>query len=230
MTEFCRQVGDKLLEVNWAALRREIRAVARSRRARTGSDAWYETSYDAFKDLPRPDRLGDFVQRIAFAYSWLATIPEGAPSVRQFKAVQQAVQRVYEVTGCETRAAMKARWDARARLILATQRAMAIRTTTAIVAVSKVLHFWDAELAPMLDVNAIAALTQLPSIGEVQAEISRPERDDYLWYWELAFLLRQRRGVSYRKLDTSLFRSGRTRRASFKVEKERRMMAAIRDT
>ena len=97
-----------------------------------------------------------------------------------------------------------------------TQKAVGVSTDHSVVAVSKVLHFWNPELAPMIDANVVVGLKALPDStwkGFKKDILGDVRKRRYLWYWELAFQLRascQTKPVGYRMLDELLFQLGRT--------------------
>jgi hypothetical protein len=87
-----------------------------------------------------------------------------------------------------------------------------------VVIASKILHFWHAELAPMIDVNVAKAWKDLTPASlwadvlsasgdsEVLSISESPTIEEYLSYWEFAYRLRQfPGGPTYRNLDQRLF-------------------------
>lgn len=105
LSPFTRDVAEQLCKVDLAGLRIELerretdraalRAAARANETDVASkNSWYNTSYPVFTALGPPNSLGDFVQRIAYAYSWLATIPTAEPRDPHFRAAEDAVRNV----------------------------------------------------------------------------------------------------------------------------------------
>ena len=91
-------------------------------------------------------------------------------------------------------------------------------TAESVVIVSKVLHFWDAELAPMIDANVAVGWERLAASPHWREalrasgnprikKLSDPPRvEQYLSYWEFAYQCRAcAHGVSYREFDELLF-------------------------
>jgi hypothetical protein len=103
------------------------------------------------------------------------------------------------------------------------QRVLSIADTAeSVVIVSKVLHFWDAAVAPMIDANVAVGWQRLAALPhwqdalrasgnqEVKTISDPPRVQQYLSYWEFAYQCRAcAHGVSYRELDELLFCYGR---------------------
>ncbi len=151
--------------------------------ALVGPDAWYQASYDIF--MPRtnfdPASAAEFLRRVAYAYSWAPTIARADPR-KNFVNVKGRIEYLRNV---ERRTPYQP--DAvrlvRKLAISSVQRALHISDDKgAVVIVSKVLHFWDFELAPMIDANIARAWKTM------RHQIRRCEG-----------------GLSYRELDQRLF-------------------------
>jgi hypothetical protein len=159
-----------------------------------GTDAWYQASYDVFVGGKARD-YDQFVRAVAYAYSWVATIPKAAPRDSQVRAIKKAAEIAMRDT------------ESRADLLQETRAALRINGKNSYVVVSKVLHFWDPTLAPMIDSWVYKALEEL--------NIRRPA---YIEYWRFADrairLARESKKISnldYRLLDELLFQFGRSR-------------------
>jgi hypothetical protein len=179
-----------------------------------GPDAWYQNSYPAFVAHAPPETLDDLLRIIAFAYSWLATIPEARPNQAHLKAIKKAIEALRRLSDGEKH--KTERRAARDALITAVQAAVGIRTEDSIVAVSKVLHFWDPGLAPMIDRNVVIGWRTLNAHATAALDIDPSSRKaGYLDYWELTDQLIKRSGerpgirLSYRRIDELLFQLGR---------------------
>jgi hypothetical protein len=167
----------------------------------TGTDAWYQASYAVFSK--RNNRsLDDFVCVTAFAYSWVSKIPTCGTTRKQFAEFSKAVKQVEAAKSKQERSA------AQATLFKVTQSATGMRNKDSMVVVSKVLHFWDPTLAPMVDKWSRNALRRL---GVVATR-------SYTEYWEFLDRLISRladsrtgsRHLDYRKLDEYLFQLGKS--------------------
>jgi hypothetical protein len=168
-------------------------------------DAWYQASYAEFTKRGNPKTRADFICVIAFAYSWLPTNRLAAsPTEDHFKELKVAVKRAQK-DGSD---------DNRKALIYAAQTAIGV-SHSAVITVSKVLHFWDVSLAPMFDINIKRALEKLRVPRASDGD--EPDRAiaNYLWYWRLAdVLLHESKTHSigpldYRRLDELMFQMGR---------------------
>ena len=177
----------------------------------TGVDAWYQASYDVFKASGRPRNRADFIRIIAYAYSWLPrNNPAACPTDEEFRELANAVQAATDAytTGASA-SELKA---ARKKLIGRAQTAVGVEGPDSIVTVSKVLHFWDPKLAPMIDRHVARALNHLP--GQLLKTVAL-KTDPYLDYWAFADRLiaaskaHPITELSYRKLDELLFQLGR---------------------
>ena len=168
-------------------------------------DAWYQASYGAFAKRGNPKTLEDFICVIGFAYSWLPTNRVAAcPTKVQFNELRSALKRAKSDENDKNRRG----------LIESGQAAVGV-SQSAVITVSKVLHFWDSALAPMFDINVKRALNKLG----VQPAANWDEPDgavtNYLWYWSIADQLIQAsksqpsEKLDYRKLDELMFQMGR---------------------
>ena len=226
LSPFTGEVAKQLRRVDLVGVRKELERREKNRAAAlrdaAGSkNAWYETSYPIFTALGPPTCRGDFVKRIAFAYSWLATIPKAEPADGHFKAVKDAVGGVLKEDSLsdgleDPDDLMQRRWKVRKELTEIVQEALHMKTGHSVVAVSKVLHFWQPELAPMIDGNVSEGLKALPAHlrdGFIDNLTGDVRMSRYLWYWELAFRMRGDQSIDYRRLDQLLFLLGQQARA-----------------
>ena len=187
-----------------------------------GRDVWYAKSYRAFRAAGEPKNLDDFIRLIAFAYSWLPTIPVANPTDGGFRRIERAVAKVRRLTRAASRGAtdVQAIREARRELIEAVQKSLGLHSGHTIVAVSKVLHFWNRALSPLFDINVVRAWNTLSPEGRQllpRGLGSSPRRNNFLDYWDLADRLIQRsrnlgRPLDYRSLDKLLFRRARGER------------------
>jgi hypothetical protein len=122
----------------------------------SGVDAWYQASYDVFTGGPRKT-LADYIIVIGHAYSWLPrNNPVACPTKAEFREFREAIETMRK-HGARPGAGRK-RNDHRKILIEKTRAALKINSPNSIVTVSKVLHFWNPSLAPMIDANVVDAL------------------------------------------------------------------------
>ena len=183
--------------------------------ALSGTDAWYQASYNVFASNPRPTSPTDFVKTVAFALSWVASIPEGNPSVA-FKAISEAADKV---RAAEQNVGNEAsvRQDARRRAVQAVQTGLSLQRKDSVVIASKVLHFLDPDLAPMIDINVSLGWKKLEKEFGPLMEYTiseHPFSHQYLAFWEFAFGARyhfrdRTPALTYRRLDELLFQLGR---------------------
>lgn len=199
-------------------LKAAVHAVAADPTQRS-KDAWYQASYDTFVRTTRgvPPTPDDFVRVVAFAYSWVATIPNSNPKQRftDFLAAIAAITTAEYATPYDVAAVRAARLQA----LRVVQGALSIADAAeSVVIVSKVLHFWDADIAPMIDANVAVGWERLAASPHWREalrasgnprikKMSDPPRvEQYLSYWEFAYQCRAcAHGVNYREFDELLF-------------------------
>jgi hypothetical protein len=120
----------------------------------------------------------------------------------------------------------------RRKLIKAAQAAIGV-SQSAVVTVSKVLHFWDPALVPMYDINVKRALQQLPGMPHTDWDDPKKAVSNYLAYWSLAEDLiaaseHHRIGkLDYRGIDELLFQIGRRTRPTGSNKSRRPMHKGI---
>jgi|GEM_PF-2896727 len=229
--------GLTLKQSDWADLVQTLRQIAgpkvkKMKCTPTGTDAWYQASYLVFRDAD-PNDADEFLKVVAYAYSWVATIGTTDPRIH-FNKVKKAVDSMRDAESksdycCETPSDTAVRFvcEARKRAVDAVQAALGInpKNNNSIVIVSKVLHFWNSEIAPMIDKNVANAwqrLSDTPTTGEnwtkclcmasggtVSTLSMSPSKSQFLGYWEIAFRFRQN-NLTYRELDEHLFCHGRS--------------------
>jgi hypothetical protein len=132
-------------------------------------DAWYQASYDTFMSTPRgvPPTPDDLAHVMASAYSWVATIPNSNPKPH-FTRFLNAINAVFMVERT-TPYIVAANREARLQALRAVQRVLSIADTAeSVVIVSKVLHFWDAAVAPMIDANVAVGWQRLAALPHWQ--------------------------------------------------------------
>jgi hypothetical protein len=141
-----------------SALTHTSHALAAADKALKGPDVWYRASYDFFMSRQNRDPASttEFLKRVAYAYSWVPTIARADPRTH-FVKVQIAVEQVRDAESRIPYSIERVR-KARSNLLKTVQRALMIDDDNgATVVASKVMHFWDRKLAPMIDTNIAQA-------------------------------------------------------------------------
>jgi hypothetical protein len=217
-----RQLGTEE-PFTYKSLLAELKSAAAATGALTDTDAWYQASYPVFTatHVANPKTRDGFLTIVAYAYSWVATIPTTDPR-SHFERVRDAIQAIREAKCGSTYDAVGVR-ALRSAAVTSVQRALGIDSTAgSVVIASKVLHFWNSELAPMVDANVANGWRKLHQINSDWGEAlstsgndrvttisSHPGLEQYLSYWELVYRFGQHCGISYREFDKLMFRCGR---------------------
>ena len=168
-------------------------------------DAWYQASYLALIAHGNPRSLKGFIRVIAHAYSWLPTNKAKAfPTEHSFKELRTAVRNFGSVKTVTSRRT----------IIRAAQNAICV-SEFAVITISKVLHFWDPQMAPMYDINVKRALKSMPQTWTIDWFDIDQGIANYIHYWQLADRLIEESNshaigrLNYRSLDELLFKIGR---------------------
>jgi len=185
-------------------------------------DAWYQASYDAFlpKEHRAPETPEQFLRIVAYAYAWVPTIGTLSPAF-SFPTISHAIR---EIAIRERQVPYNPRdvQTARRDTVQAIQAALGTKSPASVVVASKILHFWDRSLAPMIDRNIAKAwkrlaadrewkdaLGEMPGFSNLRISLS-PGMNAYLKYWEFAYQLRKcSEQFDYRRLDELMFCYGR---------------------
>jgi hypothetical protein len=207
----------------WKRLLAELRHAAAENAARANTDAWYDASYPVFTAKTTSGRItrNVFLGIVAHAYSWVASIPKTDPRPYLVR-VQRSVKAVLKAEQLSLYTSDTVR-NARSKAIHSVRSALGIHNTAgSVVIASKVLHFFNPDLAPMVDVNVAMAWKKLDERSpdwrkllsasgnsRVKKISLQPRLEQYLSYWEVAYQFRKREGITYRDFDKLLFGYGR---------------------
>jgi hypothetical protein len=176
---------------------------------------WYKLSYAAFVNQPI-DSKEDIIRLIAFAYSWMPTIPEiKADKVNR----PEVIKMLEELRGGDVKRLKE----------LMTELVPAINNS--IVGTSKVLHFVAPKDVPIIDANVVKAWNQwaskrthgvnfrLPStLHRSKKSTGKKLIELYLDYVEKMREIAGSKGTTIRQLEISLFNQGRRLRSKKKKE------------
>lgn len=176
---------------------------------------WYKLSYGAFLNQPI-DSKEEIIRLIAFAYSWMPTIPEIKADAVKWPRIIKMLKKLRSGDRDQIRELMAE---------------LTPVINNSVVGTSKVLHFVAPKHVPIIDSNVVRAWNEWPSRNTYGADrlpstlyrnnvrANKQLIEKYIHYSEKMNEIAKSKDVSIRDLEIILFNQGRRLRSKKKVGK-----------